>query len=198
MNPCRRLLGIITVLSLIQFRFNENLKNELQPHQIGSVHPYHAETARCRTLGILHTPTRFVCKETFHATFLKSPSSCPVSSRHYVDENRVAHEMLAKVAAEVAAPMERIGNISIIGGGQGGTTSPVADNVPIVMAKTFQTIKETTGVDLAEIMRGETYDAKVTKNVNVSGVDSDSAKAAVIANAIADAVHTKTKKSDEK
>ena len=106
-------------------------------------------------------------------------------------------EILPKVAAEVAAPMERIGNISIIGGGQGGTTSPVADNVPIVMAKTFQTIKETTGVDLAEIMRGETYDAKVTKNVNVSGVDSDSTKAAVVANAIADAVHTKTKKSDE-
>ena len=107
-------------------------------------------------------------------------------------------EILPKVAAEVAAPMERIGNISIIGSGQGGTTSPVADNVPIVMAKTFQTIKETTGVDLAEIMRSETYDAKVTKNVNVSGVDSDSTKAAVIANAIADAVHTKTKKSDEK
>ena len=106
-------------------------------------------------------------------------------------------EILPKVAAEVAAPMERIGNISIIGGGQGGTTSPVADNVPIVMAKTFQTIKETTGVDLAEIMRSETYDAKVTKNVNVSGVDSDATKAAVIANAIADAVHTKTKKSDE-
>ena len=94
-------------------------------------------------------------------------------------------EILPKVAAEVAKPMERIGNVSIIGGGTGmGAMGPVADNVPIVMAKTFQTIKETTGVDLAEIMRGETYDAKVTKNVNVTGVDEGTAKAAVVADAI--------------
>ena len=94
-------------------------------------------------------------------------------------------EILPKVAAEVAKPMERIGNVSIIGGGTGtGAMGPVADNVPIVMAKTFQTIKETTGVDLAEIMRGETYDAKVTKNVNVTGVDEGTAKAAVVADSI--------------
>ena len=71
------------------------------------------------------------------------------------------------------------------GSGSGaGAMGPVADNVPIVMAKTFQTIKETTGVDLAEIMRGETYDAKVTKNVNVTGVDEGTAKAAVVADSI--------------
>ena len=94
-------------------------------------------------------------------------------------------EILPKVAAEVAKPMERIGNVSIIGSGSGaGAMGPVADNVPIVMAKTFQTIKETTGVDLAEIMRGETYDAKVTKNVNVTGVDEGTAKAAVVADSI--------------
>ena len=30
-------------------------------------------------------------------------------------------------------------------------------------------MKETTGVDLAEIMKADTYDAKVTRNVNLTG-----------------------------
>ena len=31
-------------------------------------------------------------------------------------------------------------------------------------------LKEATGIDLAEIVRAESYDAKVNKNVNISGV----------------------------
>ena len=37
------------------------------------------------------------------------------------------------------------------------------------MAKLFESMKETTGVDLAEIMKADTYDAKVTRNVNLTG-----------------------------
>ena len=33
----------------------------------------------------------------------------------------------------------------------------------------FDIVKETTGVDLADVMRAETIDAKVTKNVNLNG-----------------------------
>jgi flotillin len=38
------------------------------------------------------------------------------------------------------------------------------------MTKLFESVKETTGVDLKEVMRAETYDAKVNKNVNVTGL----------------------------
>ena len=31
-------------------------------------------------------------------------------------------------------------------------------------------MKEATGVDLAEIMRADTYDAKVTRNINLTGM----------------------------
>ena len=37
------------------------------------------------------------------------------------------------------------------------------------MAKLFESMKETTGVDLAEIMKADTYDAKVNRNVNLTG-----------------------------
>ena len=39
------------------------------------------------------------------------------------------------------------------------------------MARTFQTIKEATGIDLAEIAKADTYDAKVNRNVNVKGLE---------------------------
>ena len=50
--------------------------------------------------------------------------------------------------------------------------SSVAENVPLVMARTFQTIKEATGIDLAEIAKADTYDAKVNRNINVTGLEN--------------------------
>ena len=38
------------------------------------------------------------------------------------------------------------------------------------MAKMFQTMKEVTGVDLGEIMKADTYDAKVNRNIHVDGI----------------------------
>ena len=32
-------------------------------------------------------------------------------------------------------------------------------------------MKETTGIDLAEIVKADTYDAKVNRNINVTGLD---------------------------
>ena len=100
-------------------------------------------------------------------------------------------EILPQIASEVAKPLERIGNVSIIGGSSASAVEPMADNVPLVMAKTFQTVKAATGIDLADIVRGESYEAKVTKNVNVTGADAEAikaaaVKAATIANAIRD------------
>ena len=39
------------------------------------------------------------------------------------------------------------------------------------MAKLFESMKEATGVDLAEIMKADTYDAKVTNNINLNGAE---------------------------
>lgn len=57
------------------------------------------------------------------------------------------------------------------GSGSNGVDQ-IAGNVPVVMAKVFESMKEATGIDLADIINAESYDAKVNRNVNVSGLDS--------------------------
>ena len=80
--------------------------------------------------------------------------------------------VMPQVAAEIAKPLAQIDKITIIGGASDGSSgvNSVADNVPAVMAKMFATMKETTGVDLAEIMRADTYDAKVNRNISIQGM----------------------------
>ena len=96
----------------------------------------------------------------------------------YAKYNKAAvAEMMIKVlpdiAAKVAEPLGQIDKITIIGGGEGGNgVDQVAGNVPVVMAKVFESMKEATGIDLADIINAESYDAQVNRNINVSGLDS--------------------------
>ena len=82
-------------------------------------------------------------------------------------------KVLPDVAAKIAEPLGQIDKITIIGGDGGNNgVEQVAGNVPAVMAKLFESMKEATGIDLADIVKADTYDAKVNRNVNVSGIDS--------------------------
>ena len=82
-------------------------------------------------------------------------------------------KVLPDVAAKIAEPLCQIDKITIIGGDGGSNgVDQVAGNVPAVMAKLFESMKEATGIDLADIVKADTYDAKVNRNVNVSGIDS--------------------------
>ena len=91
-------------------------------------------------------------------------------------KNAAVAEMMIKVlpdiAAKVAEPLGQIDKITIIGGGEGSNgVDQVAGNVPVVMAKVIESMKEATGIDLSEIINAESYDAKVNKNINVSGLE---------------------------
>ncbi len=97
----------------------------------------------------------------------------------YAKYNKAAMaEMLIKVlpdiAAKIAEPLSAIDKVTIIGGdgGSGNGVEQVAGNVPVVMAKVFESMKEATGIDLAQIVNADSYDAKVNRNINVSGVDA--------------------------
>ncbi|MBO4627849.1 MAG: flotillin family protein [Lachnospiraceae bacterium] len=81
--------------------------------------------------------------------------------------------VLPEIAAQVAAPLQQIDKITIIGGGEGGNgVDQVAGNVPVVMAKVFESMKQATGIDLANIINAESYDAKVNRNINVTGLEN--------------------------
>ena len=79
-------------------------------------------------------------------------------------------KVLPEVAGKIAEPLSQIDKITIIGGGEGGSLDGVSGNVPAVMAKLFESMKETTGIDLGDIVKAGTYDAKVNRNINITGV----------------------------
>ncbi len=78
---------------------------------------------------------------------------------------------LPEMAKAVAEPLSTIDKVTIIDSGNGEAgVSTMGNYVPQILAKTIESVKETTGFDLTEVMKADTYDAVVNKNVNVSGV----------------------------
>lgn len=76
-------------------------------------------------------------------------------------------EKLPEIAKAIAEPLSQISDIKIYGGG----VDNVADNVPTVLAKVFDTVQSSVGIDMKNIVMGDSLDAKTTKNINLSGVD---------------------------
>jgi len=77
-------------------------------------------------------------------------------------------KILPQMAEAIAKPLESIDKVSIIGGAGDSGMTTISDNVPQVLAKTIESVKETTGFDLTEVMKANTYDAKVNNNINVA------------------------------
>ncbi|WP_349948294.1 SPFH domain-containing protein [Lacrimispora sp. BS-2] len=94
---------------------------------------------------------------------------------------------LPEMAKAIAEPLATIDKVTIIDSGNGDSGVPsMGGYVPAVLAKTIEAVKETTGLDITEIMKANTYDAKVTRNVNITGIPdgtdiNDPAKAVTIA-----------------
>lgn len=91
-------------------------------------------------------------------------------------------KIMPEMASEIAKPLSQIDSINIYGTCDGGSgAAQISGNMPVVMKQVFDTMSQATGVDLSEIIRANTYDAKVTRNVNVTGLAE--AKASVSAGA---------------
>ncbi len=80
--------------------------------------------------------------------------------------------VLPEVAGKIAEPLAKIDKITIIGGGESDGVGSVAGNVPVVMAKLFESMKATTGIDLSDVVKADTYDAKVNRNISINGIQS--------------------------
>ena len=88
-------------------------------------------------------------------------------------------KIMPEMASEIAKPLSQIDSINIYGTGDGGSgAAQISGNMPVVMKQVFDTMSQATGVDLSEIIRANTYDAKVTRNVNVTGLPEAKAAAA--------------------
>ena len=77
--------------------------------------------------------------------------------------------IMPEMAAEIAKPLTAIDRINIYETGEGkGGASQISGNMPVIMKQVFDTMSEATGVDFTEIMKANTYDAKVNRNVNLN------------------------------
>lgn len=100
---------------------------------------------------------------------------------------------LPEMAKAIAEPLSTIDKVTIIdsGNGENGVSS-MGSYVPNVLAQTIAAVKETTGLDIVEIMKANTYDAKVNRNINISGLEEadgqmrNDISTAVISNAISE------------
>ena len=83
--------------------------------------------------------------------------------------------MLPEFAKAVAEPIAAIDKVTVIDSGNGESgVSSVGGYTPAVLAKVIESVRETTGFDLTEVMKADTYDAKVNKNLNVTGLTAKS------------------------
>lgn len=76
--------------------------------------------------------------------------------------------VLPDVAGKIAEPLSQIDKIMIMDSGNGNGVSSVAGNVTGVMAQVFESMKEVTGVDLADLVKAKGYDAQVNRNVTIN------------------------------
>lgn len=84
-------------------------------------------------------------------------------------------EMMIKVmpemAAEIAKPLSAIQGIHIYGGSFADGVGQVSGNMPAVIKQVFDTMSSATGVEFADILKADTYAAKVNKNVTFDVAD---------------------------
>lgn len=80
--------------------------------------------------------------------------------------------ILPQMAEAIAKPVSSIDKVNIYSASENGDgINTVSGTTPVIMKQTFDTLSEATGVNFSDIMKANTYDAKVNKNINVTGVN---------------------------
>ena len=79
-------------------------------------------------------------------------------------------EVLPQVVENVAKPISAIKDVHVYSGGQetGAGVASMSGGVPVAIKQAFDVLKSATGVDMADIMRAGTIDAKVNRNINLN------------------------------
>lgn len=78
--------------------------------------------------------------------------------------------ILPEMAKNIADPISSIDCVKIYGSGDSNGVSAISGNVPVVMQQVLDTMKETTGVDMSDIIRSQTINAKTDRNILIEGV----------------------------
>ena len=74
-------------------------------------------------------------------------------------------DILPEFAKAVAEPMSRIGNVTIIGGGEDGGVASMTQSTVGALKAVTEAVKSTTGFDLTRVMEAQTIDAQTKREV---------------------------------
>lgn len=80
--------------------------------------------------------------------------------------------VLPEVVKNVAEPISAIKEVKVYSGGGSGENGGIASisgNVPVAIQQAFDVVKAATGVDMSDIMKAGTIEAKTTRNINIGG-----------------------------
>lgn len=88
-------------------------------------------------------------------------------------------ERLPEIAKAVAEPFNQIDKITIIGGSGDNGVNSVGSYVPAALAQTMAAMKEATGIDLKDLIEANGKDAKITRNLNITGLEGAGTDAVV-------------------
>lgn len=78
-------------------------------------------------------------------------------------------DILPEFARAVSEPMSRIGNVTVIGGGDDAGISAMTGSTVSALKAVTDAVKSTTGFDLTRVMEAQTIDAKTERNVHLDG-----------------------------
>ena len=77
-------------------------------------------------------------------------------------------KIMPEISKNVAEPIGSIKNMNIYGT-SGTDAAGVSGAVPAVIKQSFDVLESATGVNMSDIVRANTIDAKVKKDINVNG-----------------------------
>ena len=78
--------------------------------------------------------------------------------------------VLPDVAKNVAEPIKAIDNLNIYDSGSGNGVSAISGMSPTVIKQVFDTLSEATGVDLREVVKANTLEAKTDRHITIDNI----------------------------
>lgn len=82
--------------------------------------------------------------------------------------SKMYQSVLPDMAKNIADPMSKIGDITIYGS-NGNEAAGISGNVPVVLKQALDTVKDSTGIDLKDLVDAHSKSAKTDKNIKIDG-----------------------------
>ena len=92
--------------------------------------------------------------------------------------SKMNEKVLPEIAKNIAEPMGKIGDVKIYGT-TGSEIGGISGNVPALMKQSMDVLGDVTGVNLSDVMKAHTIQAKTDSNIHIAG-ESEEAKPEVV------------------